>query len=634
MANDVTTNRWWDGKALLGGETKARALVNVCKAISSNPVVVRDRQTDLRMARLYENDASISSLYQFGGATTSVRQPDDGYGAQPWNELRSCAEAAAAQVAGKKPRTKFITTGGDFKEREKADLLTSFTDAIRAETGLSEIAQDAFVDAEVFKYGCVQCFADRDRVAYQRVLAGEILVDPSEGQFGQPRSIHRQRPGDKDLVIAQFVDGNDQLTKTEKVKLENQIHKAPSIEGSRGSAASRMVWVYEGWHLPTHAEADDGRHVLAVNGVDMELVDEPHKRQRFPLLFFRWSKALTGFGGRSLAEIASYTQLEIRRLLEKIARGERLICVPHIGLKRGSKIVKNVNNDIGSYIEYTDTPPGFIVPGAFSPEVYAQLMRHCEKVWELAGVSKTFGTGQKPAGVISGPGQRETQDIASARFTLVQQRWDQFNVDLDRAGIDCAVDIYGEKKSYEVSANDTKLLRKIDWNQIKLDENQYVMLPYPTSLLPTTPGAKVETAKDMMASGLWDRTEAKLALGDLDIKGATDLDLGPRRDLERMLDGMLRDAKYEPPEPWMDVDLARALTQKYLGMGRADKAPPKNLDLLHRFLDDLSEMTTPPPAPAAPVGPADPALIQAQTALAGARASAIGPSQPVMPVGG
>lgn len=625
-----TTNLWWDETALLPGESKAQALVNVCKSISSNPIVVRERQTDLRMLRLFENDATISSLYQFGGAAPSVRQADDGYGAQPWNELRAVVEAAAAQIASKKPRTRFMTDGADFETREKAKTLSTFCDAIRAETSLYEIAQDVFVDACVFKYGVIQRYNDRDRVRFQRVLPGEVLVDPAEGMFGTPRRIQRRRPADKDGLISQFAKGN--------AKLALAIEQSRPIEGSRGGTASRMVWAYEGWAMPSHEGADDGRHVVAVDGVSEALVDEKHTLPRFPLLFFRWSKQRVGFSGKSICEVGSYTQLEIRRLLEKISRGERLICVPHIALKRNSKIVKNVNNEIGSYIEFSDVPPQFLSPEAFSPEVYQQLERHCNKVWELAGVSKNFGQGTKPAGLTSGKAQRDAVDIASQRFTLVQQRWEEFNVDLDRAGIDGAVEIYGKNKKYEVTANNTKLLQRIDWKDIKLDENQYQMMPMPMSFLPSTPAARAETVLEMFKNGLWDREEAKLQLDDLDVEGQNRLELGPRRDLERMLDAMVTKGEYDPPEIWMPLQLARSLAQKYLGMARVDKASAKRIDLLHRFLDDIDDLVKPPPAvevaqAAAPAPAVDPNLVQAQTALAGARAAAIGPGAPTMQMG-
>jgi len=119
---------------------------------------------------------------------------------------------------------------------------------------------------------------------------------------------------------------------------------------------------------------------------------------------------------------------------------------------------------------FTGQPPIFLSPQALSPEVYRQLERHWDKLWEIPGVARNLGTGSKPQGVISGQGQRDAKDITSQRFAVVQQRWDKWHLKVAGAVIDEAKEIYQENKKFEVSANDSKLLEKIDWAKVNLDE--------------------------------------------------------------------------------------------------------------------------------------------------------------------
>ncbi|HET6281039.1 MAG TPA: hypothetical protein VFH73_08735, partial [Polyangia bacterium] len=433
----LATNQWWDDRALQGTEPGA-AMVQVCKAIQSSPQTMRDRGVDMRMVRLYENDPALVSLYQFGdGPKVSASSGGDlsGDGTDIWNGLRAVVDTASAEISSKTPRIRAVTNGGNYTLKRRAKLLAKFVAAIFDETDMYELTQQAFVDACIFKYGVIQVYRDKDRVAAQRVLPFEILVDPTEGAFQMPRSLYRRRPMDKDAVRGQFLGGK---SVKEQVLLERAIEAAPSVDAGRGgNGKSRLIWVWEGYHLPWRADGSDGRHRIAIEGTGGTLLDEKYKRQRFPFLFFRWANATMGFGGKSLSDIIAPTQLEIRRLIEKISRSERLACVPRVALPRGSKIIKShINNKEGSYIEFTGQPPLFLSPQALSPEVYRQLERHWDKLWEIPGVARNLGTGSKPQGVISGQGQRDAKDIASQRFAVVQQRWDKWHIKVAGAVID------------------------------------------------------------------------------------------------------------------------------------------------------------------------------------------------------
>jgi hypothetical protein len=248
--------------------------------------------------------------------------------------------------------------------------------------------------------------------------------------------------------------------------------------------------------------------------------------------------------------------------------------------------------------------------------VYQHLERHWAKGFEAYGVSPNFAAGQKEAGVTSGTAIRESLDVQTARFAVLAQRWEQLHLDVARAAIDIARDIYADSGEMRVSAPGTDLLESIDWKDVNMEEDSYVIQSYPTSLLPLTPQGRIDRVKDLVADGIWSQKRAEAALDDLDVDSAMSGDRAQEKDLERICDAMLSDGKYEGPEPTMDLALCLQVATEQLSCGRLDGAPEKHLDLLYRFLDDVAALKqaiapAPAPAPQAMAGGAPPPQMQA-----------------------
>jgi hypothetical protein len=266
--------------------------------------------------------------------------------------------------------------------------------------------------------------------------------------------------------------------------------------------------------------------------------------------------------------------------------------------------VAQMPNGIGSVIRFQgNSPPIFWSPQALSPEIYQQLERHYEKAFALYGVNAQIAAGQKEAGVTAAVAIRESLDIQTARFSVLSQRWEQLHMDIARRCVDIARDIYADNREMQVSAPGTSLLETIDWADVNMEEDEYVIQPYPASLLPTTPQGRVDRVTELVDKGIWSPTRGEAELDDMDPDSGVNRDKASELDLERICENMLMDGKYEGPEPTMDLKLALKTASSYLSDGRNQGAPPKHLDLLYRFLDDVTALQglIQGPAPAAPV---------------------------------
>jgi hypothetical protein len=582
---------WWPETL----DERGAAMVALAKQIETSSAELMRNDLNLLYGSCYEGRA-LTSLYQYGGAAvlsqgaTSLASTVD----VSWNQIRSVVQTVASQVSRTKPRARFLTTGGNYKQKRRAKKLTLYCDGLFQEAKAYEKTQQVFVDAGVFDVGALEVYRDGDRVRMARILACEILIDANDGIYGTPRSMYRRRFIDRSMLKARFP------------KCADAIARATAADPVHNGAQASLIEVYEGWHLPSTPNAKDGRHVIAIAGQGGTLLDEVYKRDYFPVILFTWDRSLAGAYGRSAAEVLLPNQTAINTLLDKIARAQHLACVPRVGIQRGSKVLKSeITNGIGSVIQFGSMPPVWWSPTALSPEVYQHLERHWSKGFELYGVSSDTASGRKEAGVTSGTAIRESLDIQTARFAVLAQRWEQLHLDIARAAIDIARDIYADNREMRVSAPGSELLESIDWGDVDMEEDQYVIQGYPTSLLPTTPQGRIDRVADLVDRGIWSPKRAEAALDDLDVDAATSASRAAEKDIERMCDEMLSGGRYEGPEPTMDLDACLRIAGQHLSMGRLEKVPAKDLDKLYKFLDDTAELKkqiAPPPAPA-PAGP-------------------------------
>lgn len=616
QGRDSATPRWWAPEHkndVNGDEDRRRDMVSTAKLISGGPDESLRLDRNLLHARIFES-SPLANLYRFGGQFTR----SSSYNAfsfsdvSTWNVARSAIQTAAAQVSRNRVRVRPVTTDGDYKQRRSNKKLLNFTDGLTADIRLYEFTQQQFIDAAVMDAGGIQIFEDEDnRVRLQRCISSEVCVDPAETLLGdKPRTMYRRRYMPKDAALRRFGKRGD------LVKAAISLAQIADPVGI-GDQGGQIIEVWEAWHLPSKKGAGDGMHVIAIDQADGLLVKEVWEKSYFPIVFFMWEKAMAGFWGRSLMEQALPAQVEINRILSRIEKAQRLMCAPKVGLARGSKIVKTqLSNEIGGVIEYTTTPPVPIVWPALAKEVYSQLDAHIQKIYDLAGVNRNAASGQKEADLESGEALRTSLDIQQARMALVEDRWETDHVDIMEIAVDMARDVAKRKESYEVRTvvGQGRGMTVADWNEIKAAEDSFVLTFWPTSILPNTPSGRIDTIKDLVNAGLWTTARGAAALDDLDPQAEEGEQRAAEQCIKGEMEGMLYDGEPAFPDESTDIQQAIGLGAQYLNMGKNEKVPPKNLDLVRRYLDALTDLqkvlagaSGPPPGGAAQAPPGQPA---------------------------
>jgi hypothetical protein len=368
--------------------------------------------------------------------------------------------------------------------------------------------------------------------------------------------------------------------------------EADNMTGYQGVPVFDQVTVIEAWHLPSSRDSKDGRHVMCVSNAC--LVDEVYTRKYFPFVSLRWSERALGFWGQGIAEQLTGLQIEINKLLKTIQVAMNLISVPKIFIERGSKVSKShLNNEIGGIIEYAGTPPIYKTAQAINPEMFNHLERLYTKAYEIIGVSQLSAASRKPTGLDSGRALREFSDIESERFLSFARSYEKMYLDAAKIMVNMARDLHEEgHKDFSVTSFTKSTMQEIAWSDINLKENQYIMQVFPTSLLPVTPAARLQTVEEMMRTGLLGREDGLALLDFPDLEGVQSLETAAIDEIERVIENIIENGEYTTPEPFTNLGLAmKKMNQAYI-RAKLDNVPEEKLELMRRYVADAQGLIT------------------------------------------
>jgi len=283
-----------------------------------------------------------------------------------------------------------------------------------------------------------------------------------------------------------------------------------------------------------------------------------------------------------------------------IQRSMHLMGSFKVFIENGSKIVKeHLNNDVGSIISYTGTPPMYVTPPIVAPEVYQHLQTLKNSAYEQAGISQLAASSLKPEGLNSGRAIREYNDIQTDRFHSVAKSYENMFMDVARLSIEVVKMIAAEQGGYEVRVPGKKAVDTIEWKDIKLTDDEYVMQCFPVSSLPNDPAGRLATIQEYAQAGFLSPRQARRLLDFPDLEQVENLANAEEDYLTMVFDKIVDDGDYTSPDPLDDLAMAKQLCLEYYAKGKANNLREDRLELLRRYLAQISEieqaMMPPPP---------------------------------------
>lgn len=589
--NQKTQYKWWQAK-------NDREL---CGQLLSTAAFLKESQNSrYRTAAIYARLYGNRSLFNFLG--THMTQTDSMSGLPTdrptFNLIQSAVDTLVSRISQSRPAPVFLTDNSDYKERNLAKKLNNF---IQGEFYASKAYEKAAIvlrDALVEGTGVLKIYETNDnKVGLERKLLTEILVDPNESMYGDPRQIYEIKLMDRavlmDLMPAKYKD---------VIKGAETAYPDNSADSSR--TVSDLVMVVEGFRLKSGKDAKDGRHTIAcTSGI---IFDEDYDKETFPYVFLHYSPNIMGFWAQGLAEQLMGTQVEINSLLYTISKAIKLVGVPRIFIEKGSKVSKAaMTNDIGALIEYSGTKPSYEVAPVVPQELYAQLQRLIDYGYQQCGVSAMQAGAQKPAGLNSGEAQRVYDDISTDRFAALAKRHDNFFIDLAYAIMDKALDISKEQGKYQTVFPHKNGIKEIDLPKIDMLKDPFVIQCFNTSSLPRDPAGRMQKVTEMIQSGMITLKEGRRLLDYPDLEQVEKLANASEERIFQILDEIVEEGKYTPPDPFMDLQLANDTVVQYYNLYSSARLEEERCQMLRDFFSQVQALkqAAQPPMPQGPAGP-------------------------------
>jgi hypothetical protein len=558
----------------------------------------RQRQAAI-YARLYGNQ----TLFSFVGANMSKMDQYAGLPADrpTFNLVSSVVDTLVSRITQARPTPVFLTDNGDYKERNLAKKLNNFILGEFYQTKAYEMAEFILRDALVEGTGCLKIYEDQNKkVAIDRVLLTELFVDLDEAIYNDPRKLYQVKLIDRKVLEANFPKYKDIISSAMKATVDNSSESSKTV--------SDLVMVVEGWKLPSGPNVKDGRHVIACSSGT--LLDEEWTKPKFPFVFMHHKKRLLGFWSQGVAESLMGTQMELNSLLMTIAKSIKLVGVPRVFIEDGSKVIKaHNNNEIGVIVTYRGTKPSYEVAPCVPQEMYAERDRIIQYGYQQEGLSFMAASAQKPAGLDSGEAIRTYDDINSDRFAALEKRYSNFFVDVAYQMIDLAKDIAERDGKYQTIYPDKKGTKEIDLPKLSLLQDPFVIQAYTESSLPRDPSGRLQKVTEMVQSGMVTIQEGRRLLDYPDLDQVETLANASEERIYCYLDDMIESGKYNPPDPFMNIQLAVELVTQYYNLYVCRNLEETKAQMLRDFHTQcltLIQAATPPPVPAQPMPQAAP----------------------------
>ncbi len=589
---------WWPDE--LSDEQRAAALCSTAAYLKQNQTWrTRQLAVDIRMY-------CGLSVYSYAGSNIAKMDqtktlPDD---RPTFNLIQACVDTLVSRISQSKPTPVFLTDNADYKQRHLAQQLNKFILGEFYQTKAYEKGCKILRDGAAMGTGCLKVYEDDNKkVAVDRVMVTDLFVDYNDAINGEPTQLYQLKLMDRDRMISRFPD--------HKKLLEVCDNANPDNTPETGRTIADQIMVVEGWKLPSGPDSKargyiPGRHTIAcVNGI---IFDEPYAKNDFPFVWLIYSDPFLGFFGKGIATHLFGTQMTLNRILYTIARAITLIGVPRIFIEQNSKVVKaHNNNEVGVMITYTGTKPSYEVAPCNAPELYSERDKLIQYGFQQEGISVMQATSMKPQGLDSGAAQRAYDDISTDRMYTFSKAFADFYKNLAYKITDKAMDIAKRDGKYQTVYPNKDGTKEIDLPAMKFLEDPFVIQCFDESSLPRDPAGRTSTVIEWVQSGMVTLKEGRrLMRPPMDLEQNERLSNASEERIFKYLDAIVEDGKYNPPDSFMDLQLAEELVVQYYNLYVASNLEEKKAQQLRDFfvqVQTLQQAATPPPAQQAPGAP-------------------------------
>ncbi|MCK5346931.1 MAG: hypothetical protein KAR20_26160, partial [Candidatus Heimdallarchaeota archaeon] len=231
------------------------------------------------------------------------------------------------------------------------------------------------------------------------------------------------------------------------------------------------------------------------------------------------------------------------------------------------------------------------------PELTQQLWDLYNKSFEQVGLNTPAVSGTVPSRLESGKAIREHNDTENERFSIVSQGFETFHMRLVSKIVNFSDIAFEDAKDFSILTMSEDGSKRINWKDVNLEEDSYVLKRYPVSLLSSTPQGKLADVNMMMQAGLLDQQQSLKLLDYPDIKGVTSLMNAAVEDIEKVIEVIVTEGEYEAPDDIQDLETGIPMMQSAYLKYKRQNIEPQKLELMTMWIEDALNIINPPPTP-------------------------------------
>lgn len=512
------------------------------------------------------------------------------------NVIQSACDTLLSRIGSNRPKATIQARGAKFDDYMRARQLDRFIWAEFVYHKIHAKMKRVFLDGCLYGTGVLKIDIDKTEkeIFVERVHPDEIIVDQRECISNEmPNQIHHRKLVSR-LWLLETYGKKDAYTRKKILEAQSNNFRYTSYK----SPGLDQIIVVESWKLETRPGSNDGRHVICIE--NCTLVDEDYTRKRFPFVFYKWAEPQSGFYGRSLVgDLVGY-QLRQNDLNETIRIGQDLMVVPRFFVEQGSDFhAEQLDNQIAKIYRYRGQIPEAVTFQAFNDEIYNERDRNPSKAMQFAGVSEQSAQLKLPnqTRMDSAEAFREVTAIEDARFNDKTQAWEASHIDVADHLIELNSLLYRTmKKSRKAHYSQRYIVEQIDWKNVDMKADRYVLEISASSILNMSPAARKDILANWMQLGVISPQEYKAWSGQPDLERLADMMSAAKDYTEYMINEMLKE-KAMMPDPLMNLSEAFPVVHDTYQHLRVIDAPDNVVDIFVAWLENAKEMMQPTPSP-------------------------------------
>jgi hypothetical protein len=548
------------------------------------------RAQALYYACLYD-DAELAAMIQ-GSEAISNGVPQT----MTTNIIRRQVDTYTAKIVKNRPLPMALTTGGDFGAQRRAKSITKFGEGALDTVGYFPTRELRIRDGAIFGSGFARNYRVGRKLHHDRMLPGEVLVDPRDGYYGKPRSIRLVHHIDRLVLIEQHPDFEEEIKQAAE-KLTDDDRWL-----SMDDKTSDTVVVVEEIHLAS-ADIDpdgkkdgptDGAYAKCISNATLELSE--YVRDYHPISKNDFQKPLVGYFGEGMVRQLAGLQYEINSVGLRLQE-QGFMTGSYVWSQDGSGLEVDVLDNGAMSVIRSLTKPEFFTPAPWHPafmEYHEALLT--KRAQSITGISDFATRSELPPGMGDAPGIaiQHVKDTDTENL-ITQGREDERDcVDTMWQLFDLMEEIFEESKGtkdkyvvrVERRANGRSANEDMDYAKVRMDKKDFTLRTFPTSYLASTPSDRWEQVNAMKKDGYFSQDEALALLDFPDIQRVLNLRNSPRKTVEAIIEKLL-DPDFDGtivPESAMNLDLCVAIgALAYLEAKWVDDAPPELCDRVLAF---------------------------------------------------